>query len=89
MRKIVFHKEAFESLIEWSDREPKMVRRIFEIIKSIDTDPFRGIGKPEPLKHDLKGFWYRRITDKDRLVYKVTDDSITIIACMYHYDNKK
>ena len=89
MRKIVFHKEAFESLIEWSDREPKMVRRIFEIIKSIDTDPFRGIGKPEPLKHDLKGFWSRRITDKDRLVYKVTDDSITIIACMYHYDNKK
>jgi toxin YoeB len=89
VRKIVFHKEAFESLIEWSDREPKMVRRIFEIIKSIDTDPFRGIGKPEPLKHDLKGFWSRRITDKDRLVYKVTDDSITIIACMYHYDNKK
>ncbi len=88
MRKVVFHKEAFASLILWTEREPKTLRRIFEIIKAIDADPFRGIGKPEPLKHELKGYWSRRITDKDRLVYSVTDDTITIIACMYHYDDR-
>jgi toxin YoeB len=48
-------------------------------------DPFAGIGKPEPLKHELKGFWSRRITDEHRLVYKVTDEEIIIAACKYHY----
>ena len=88
MRSVIFHKEAFGSLVDWSREDPKMLRRIFEIIKAIDFTPFDGIGKPEPLKHDFKGWWSRRITDKDRLVYKVTDDSITILSCKYHYDDK-
>ncbi len=88
MRKVVFHKEAFASLIEWSDTEPKTLRRIFELIKAINSNPFQGIGKPEPLKHELKGCWSRRITDKDRLVYTVRDDTITILSCKYHYTDR-
>ncbi|MBS9781006.1 MAG: Txe/YoeB family addiction module toxin, partial [Gammaproteobacteria bacterium] len=54
-------------------------------IKAIKREPFEGIGKPEPLKHHLNGFWSRRITDEHRLVYKVSDDTIQIVACRYHY----
>ena len=62
-----------------------MVRKINELIKSIKRTPFEGIGKPEPLKFDLAGFWSRRIDREHRLVYQVIDNELTIIACRYHY----
>ena len=63
----------------------KMYKRIFQLIDDIERDPFDGIGKPEPLKENLSGFWSRRINEEHRLVYKVDDENIMIIQCMYHY----
>jgi toxin YoeB len=59
--------------------------RIVKLVKDIERDPFVGLGKPEPLKHDLAGLWSRRITDEHRLVYKVTEDEIIIVSCRFHY----
>jgi len=84
-RKIVFEASAFEDFNEWANRDKKLHRKIIKLIKDIDRSPFSGLGKPEPLKHDLQGYWSRRIDDEHRLVYKVTDDAIVIIACRYHY----
>ena len=84
-RKIVFEASAFEDFNEWANRDNKLHRKIIKLIKDIDRSPFSGLGKPEPLKHDLQGYWSRRIDDEHRLVYKVTDDAIVIISCRYQY----
>jgi toxin YoeB len=62
-----------------------MMRRIIKLIKEIQRKPFEGIGKPEPLKHNLSGYWSRRINQEHRLVYKVADDALLIALCRYHY----
>ena len=62
-----------------------MVERINKLIKEVQRDPFAGIGKPEPLKHALSGFWSRRITDEHRLVYRVTEDALEIAQLRFHY----
>jgi len=85
MRTIVFEGEAFQDFSEWATTDKKIYERIVALIKDTLRQPFMGIGKPEPLKHELKGCWSRRITDEHRLVYKVTDDAIAIISCKYHY----
>jgi toxin YoeB len=84
-RKIVFEASAFEDFNQWASLNKKLYRKIIQIIKDIDRSPFSGLGKPEPLKHDLQGYWPRRIDDEHRLVYKVTDEAIVIIGCRYHY----
>jgi toxin YoeB len=81
----VFEGTAFADLIEWSTLDKKIHQRIAELIFDILRSPFAGLGKPEPLKHELQGCWSRRITDEHRLVYKVTQDSIIIVSCKYHY----
>ena len=85
-RRIVFEASAFEDFNEWAKLDKKIYRKIVELIKDIDRSPFSGLGKPEPLKHELSGYWSRRINDRHRLVYKLTDTEIIIIACKYHYD---
>lgn len=85
MRRIAFLPEAFEHFDLWSRENKKIHTRIIELIRDIGRDPFSGIGKPEPLKHKLKGLWSRRITDEHRLVYKVSNDEILIYSCKYHY----
>ena len=70
---------------EWT-LDKKLYKKIVELLKDIDRSPFAGSGKPEPLKHDLSGFWSRRINDEHRLVYTVTDDEIIVAACKYHYE---
>ena len=85
MRRIGFVPAAFEDFTEWSKGEKKVYARIIELIKDVQRDPFSGIGKPEPLKHELQGLWSRRIDDKNRLVYKVADQEIIIISCKFHY----
>ncbi len=72
MRKAGFHSEAFEQFTDWAKQDSQGFERLTRLIKETLRDPFGGIGKPEPLKHDLKGYWSRRITDEHRLVYKVT-----------------
>lgn len=69
----------------WQGQDKRTLKRINQLIKDIKREPFTGIGKPEPLKENLSGFWSRRINETDRLVYVVDDELITIIACRYHY----
>jgi toxin YoeB len=85
MRGLQLDNRAFEELREWAVENPKTLQRILRIIEECQRDPFKGIGKPEPLKGDLKGYWSRRINDEDRLVYKVTDDFIIIRSMKEHY----
>lgn len=85
MRRVAFHKTAWEDFTNWASENPQIFERVVRIITETAREPFSGMGKPEPLKHQLKGFWSRRITDEHRLVYKVTDDEIIIAACKYHY----
>lgn len=85
MRIIAFHQEAFEQFSDWARIDRKLYERLNRLIIETAKNPFDGIGKPEPLKADLKGFWSRRINDEHRLVYKVTDAQIIIVACKYHY----
>ena len=85
MRAIAFHQSAFEQYSEWAKIDKKLFERIRRLILDSAKEPFLGIGKPEPLKGDLRGYWSRRITDEHRLVYKVTDEFITITSCKFHY----
>lgn len=84
-RKIVFESSAFADFNDWARLDKKIHRKIIELIKDIDRNPFKGLGKPEALKHDLKGYWSRRINQEHRLVYKVTNQEIIILSCKYHY----
>jgi toxin YoeB len=83
--KLVFADEAWEDYLYWQKQDRKMVERINKLIREIQREPFEGIGKPEPLKHALSGFWSRRITDEHRVVYRVAGDSLLIAQLRYHY----
>ncbi len=72
----------------WQGQDIKTLKRINKLISNVKRTPFEGIGKPEPLKEHLSGFWSRRIDDTHRFVYAVTKTHITVIACRYHYDQK-
>jgi len=85
MRAIAFHKEAFEQYSIWAKTDRKIFERLHRLIIETAGEPFVGIGKPEPLKADLRGYWSRRISHEHRLVYKVTDEMIIIASCKYHY----
>ena len=87
MKKVAFELEAFEQLGEWGKEDKKVFKKILELIKDIQREPFSGIGKPERLKYELQGYWSRRITDEHRLVYKIEEDLLIILSCKYHYDS--
>ncbi len=86
MRSVKFDPKSFEQFLEWADRDFKTFEKIRDLIKEVQREPFKGEGKPEPLKGELKGYWSRRITHEHRLVYKVSDNTITIIRCYGHYE---
>ena len=77
--------DAWEDYENWQKTSKEKVKQISKLIKAIKRDPFKGIGKPEPLKHDLAGYWSRRIDQEHRLVYEIQDDAIIIVQCRYHY----
>ena len=83
--KLTFSDEAWEDYLHWQKQDRKMVERINKLIKEVQRDPFVGVGKPEPLKHALSGFWSRRITDEHRIVYRVTEDALKIAQSRFHY----
>lgn len=85
-RRIVFHYSAFADFNEWLTLDKKLHKKIIELIKDIERSPYEGLGKPEPLKYELSGFWSRRIDMENRLIYKVTDEEIFIFACKFHYE---
>jgi toxin YoeB len=83
--KLIFSDHAWEDYLFWQKTDKHVLRRINILIKDTLRTPFEGIGKPEPLKHALSGYWSRRITDEHRLVYKASDDAIEIAQLRYHY----
>lgn len=83
--RLVFTPPAWEDYLWFQEHDRKLLKRVNSLIKEILRTPFEGIGKPEPLKADLAGFWSRRITEEHRLVYSATDTEITIVTCRYHY----
>jgi len=78
-------KEVWSDYVYWQGQDRKTLKRINKVISEVMRSPFEGIGKPEPLKENLSGFWSRRIDDTNRLVYAVDENLITIISCRYHY----
>jgi toxin YoeB len=82
---ISFEARAFDDFSEWATVDKKCYKRIVNLIKDICRNPYQGLGKPEALKHDLHGYWSRRIDDEHRLVYKIDNNRLIIISCKYHY----
>ncbi|MFZ5773658.1 MAG: Txe/YoeB family addiction module toxin [Thermodesulfobacteriota bacterium] len=82
---LVFSDHARDDYLFWQKTDKKILRRVNALIKETQRNPFEGLGKPEPLKHALSGYWSRRINDEHRFVYKVTEDSIHIAQLRYHY----
>jgi toxin YoeB len=80
-----FDAAAFEDLAWWVERDRSQALRILRLIREIQRDPFSGLGKPEPLRHELSGCWSRRIDQEHRLVYQVQENKIRVLACRYHY----
>lgn len=89
MRSITFEQGAFDDFCDWGIYDKARYIKIHDLIKAVIREPFKGMGKPEPLKGNLKGCWSRRIDDKHRLVYRVaTDGSIEVVSCKGHYGEK-
>ena len=82
---MIFAEKAWDDYLYWQKTDKKILKRINILVKDIQREPFDGIGKPEPLKHTLSGYWSRRINDEHRFVYKVADGSILIAQLRYHY----
>ncbi len=86
MRSIRFVPDAWEAYLYWQEQDRKTLKRINALISAAAREPFSGLGKPEPLRGNLSGYWSRRIDDTNRLVYRATDSELVIIACRFHYD---
>lgn len=87
---IEFTEHAWEDFMYWTDMDPEIVEKIIELLRDIQKWPFKGLGKPEPLRHDLKGYWSRRISGEHRLVYKIegqksVNQKCVVIQCRFHY----
>jgi toxin YoeB len=83
--KLTFTDEAWDEYLYWQVKDKKIRKKINTLIKDTKRDPFNGLGKPEPLRHELAGYWSRRITQEHRLVYEVFKESILVVSCQYHY----
>ena len=86
--RILWDESAWEDYLEWQTQDKKTLKKINLLIKDIQRNPYEGIGKPEPLKNNLSGWWSRRIDDANRIVYKKNNEEIIIAACIGHYKNK-
>lgn len=87
MRSIRFEPSAWEEFSEWQRKDAKLWKKLVDLLTETARTPFEGKGKPEALKHDYKGYWSRRLTQEHRIVYKVTDETIIVVACMGHCEN--
>ena len=86
MGKIVFTEQAWQDYLYWQSQDKKTLRRINQLLTDISRNGYTGIGKPEPLKNDLTGYWSRRIDEVNRLVYRISDDVIEVLQCKGHYN---
>ncbi|MEM0981962.1 MAG: Txe/YoeB family addiction module toxin [Cyanobacteria bacterium P01_H01_bin.58] len=85
-RRLAWTEEAWSDYLYWQSQDKKTLKRINKLIADVFRSPFEGLGKPEALKQNLKGFWSRRIDNTNCLVYAVNETHVTIIACRYHYE---
>jgi toxin YoeB len=83
--RLLFAEQAWHDYLYWQSTDPKTLRRVNELLKDTSRNPFSGIGKPEPLRHAVAGYWSRRITQEHRLVYKVHNGDLLIAQLRYHY----
>ena len=83
--KLVFADEAWDDYLHWQEHDRRMVERVNKLILETQSEPFAGIGKPEPLKHALSGYWSRRITDEHRMVYKLEGGALLLAQLRFHY----
>jgi toxin YoeB len=83
--RILFTEQGWNDYLYSQKTDKRILKRVNELIKDTQRSPFEGIGKPEPLKHQLQGLWSRRINDEHRLVYEVEDNDLRIVACRFHY----
>ena len=83
--KLIFSENAWEDYLYWQKTNKKILNRVNKLIEQTKRESFEGVGKPEPLKHNLTGYWSRRINEEHRMVYKVTDDALLIAQIRYHY----
>ena len=83
--KLIFPEHAWQDYLYWQHTDRRILRRINDLIKETQRAPFAGIGKPEPLKHGLSGYWSRRITDEHRMVYKLEEDALFLAQLRYYY----
>ena len=87
-RNLTFTDRAWSDYLWWQENDPGTLTRLNALIRECQRTPFKGTGKPEALRNDLRGFWSRRITKADRLVYRTTSAAIEIVACRFHYDDR-
>ncbi len=85
---VLWHESGWDDYIWWQSQDKKTLKRINALIKDMQRTPYEGIGKPEPLKENLTGWWSRRIDETNRIVYRVKDDALVIAACRNHYDDE-
>ncbi len=85
IRLLAWTDDAWDDYVYWQGQDKKTLRRVNKLITDTKRSPFEGIGKPEPLRENLSGFWSRRVDESNRLVYAVNDTHITVISCRYHY----
>jgi toxin YoeB len=85
--KFTFADESWEDYLFWQKTDQKILSRINDLLKDIARTPYKGLGKPEPLKFKYKGFWSRRINDEHRLIYQCKEDEVLIAKCRFHYDD--
>jgi toxin YoeB len=83
--KLIFAEQAWEDYLHWQETDKKLLKRVNTLIKATARSPFEGLGKPEPLKNALTGYWSRRINDEHRMVYKVEANSLLLAQLRYHY----
>lgn len=86
MRNLVFTPNAFEHYRYWQESDPKILRKLNQLLQECQRTPFAGTGKPEALKNELRGFWSRRISQEHRLVYEVDANNVFVTSCRYHYE---
>lgn len=86
MKKVLFHEKAHRELFEWAKEDREVFQKIDRLLQEISREPFKGIGKPEPLRYQWKGFWSRRLTDEHRIIYKIENDMIVVASLKGHYD---
>lgn len=83
--KLIFSEQALEDYLYWQATDRKLTLRIHQLIREIQRNPFKGTGKPEPLRHALQGYWSRRINDEHRIIYKVEEGALLLAQLRYHY----